>query len=172
LLCVGVAVGLVVMIAFRVSHAAGSSCPECGIEARLQRVPIVNLLVRRRESAISHPCVHTLRRIDGAKQQWALEQGHPADATPSWRDIAPYFLHKHANGTFAPIMIPPHPRAERSDAWLALSSERLDRYVATNGPLAFCPAGGSYELRGVREEPVCTMGIRKCGHTNLGHSLQ
>jgi len=35
-------------------------------------------------------CINNLRRIDGAKQQWALEMGKRATDTPSWSDLQPY----------------------------------------------------------------------------------
>jgi chromosome segregation ATPase len=40
-------------------------------------------------------CVNNLRQIDGAKQQWALENRKPANAVPTPADIAPY-LPNHA----------------------------------------------------------------------------
>ena len=36
-------------------------------------------------------CVNNLRQIDGAKQQWALENKKTADAVPSVQDLLPYF---------------------------------------------------------------------------------
>ena len=35
-------------------------------------------------------CINNLRQIDGAKQQWALENRKPAEAVPSAQDIALY----------------------------------------------------------------------------------
>jgi chromosome segregation ATPase len=35
-------------------------------------------------------CINNLRQIDGAKQQWALENKKPANAVPTFADIAPY----------------------------------------------------------------------------------
>jgi len=35
-------------------------------------------------------CINNLRQIDGAKQQWALENQKTADAVPTAQDIAPY----------------------------------------------------------------------------------
>jgi len=35
-------------------------------------------------------CINQLRQLDGAKQQWALEQGQPATANPAAEQIAPY----------------------------------------------------------------------------------
>lgn len=36
------------------------------------------------------PCVNTLRRIDGAKEQWAMAENKPNDAIPTSNDISPY----------------------------------------------------------------------------------
>ncbi len=35
-------------------------------------------------------CIENLRRIDSAKQQWALEMGRRAEDTPLWSDLQPY----------------------------------------------------------------------------------
>ncbi len=35
-------------------------------------------------------CINNLRQIDGAKQQWALENRKPANAVPTAQDVAPY----------------------------------------------------------------------------------
>ena len=35
-------------------------------------------------------CINNLRQIDGAKQQWALENRKTAEAVPSSQDLAPY----------------------------------------------------------------------------------
>ncbi len=36
-------------------------------------------------------CINNLRQIDGAKQQWALENRRPATALPTAQDLLPYF---------------------------------------------------------------------------------
>ena len=41
-------------------------------------------------------CINNLRQIDGAKQQWALEQKKPGESPVTPRDIFPYFR----NNTF------------------------------------------------------------------------
>lgn len=46
--------------------------------------------VRARESAQQNACINNLRQIDGAKQQWALEQRQQGGATPAFADIQPY----------------------------------------------------------------------------------
>jgi len=35
-------------------------------------------------------CINHLRQLDGAKQQWALEQHKLGNDTPTWKEIAPY----------------------------------------------------------------------------------
>jgi hypothetical protein len=39
----------------------------------------------------ANTCINNLRQIDGAKQQWALENKKPANAVPTFDDLAPYF---------------------------------------------------------------------------------
>jgi len=46
--------------------------------------------VRTRETARKNTIVNTLRLLDGAKQQWALENGKADDATPTFGDIQVY----------------------------------------------------------------------------------
>src|SRR5678816_342264 len=46
--------------------------------------------LRARQIPSSNPCINNLRQIEGAKQQWALENGKNADDVPSWANIEPY----------------------------------------------------------------------------------
>jgi type II secretory pathway pseudopilin PulG len=46
--------------------------------------------VRARGTAQKNACINNLRQIDGAKQQWALENGKSSTATPLSTDVAPY----------------------------------------------------------------------------------
>ena len=46
--------------------------------------------IKARNTALQHACVNNLRQIDGAKQQWALENTKKEDAIPSQADILPY----------------------------------------------------------------------------------
>lgn len=39
---------------------------------------------------LANICINQLRQIDGAKDQWALENGQPASVTPTTEHIAPY----------------------------------------------------------------------------------
>jgi prepilin-type N-terminal cleavage/methylation domain-containing protein len=54
--------------------------------------------VRARTTAQKNACINNLRQIDGAKQQWALEQKVGAAATVDITDIQPY-LGRGATGT-------------------------------------------------------------------------
>jgi prepilin-type N-terminal cleavage/methylation domain-containing protein len=46
--------------------------------------------VKARMSSQTNACINNLRQIDGAKQEWALDNRMPATATPAATDIAPY----------------------------------------------------------------------------------
>jgi len=46
--------------------------------------------VRARTSAQTNACINNLRQIDGAKQQWALENAQTSSAAPVNSDIQPY----------------------------------------------------------------------------------
>src|SRR3977135_1859844 len=46
--------------------------------------------VRARTTAQQNACINNLRQIDGAKQQWALENKVSATQTPGDTDIQPY----------------------------------------------------------------------------------
>ena len=54
--------------------------------------------VRARTTAQQNACINNLRQIDGAKQQWALENKVSASATPGSSDIQPY-LGRGNNGS-------------------------------------------------------------------------
>src|SRR6266446_6513564 len=43
-----------------------------------------------REAAARASCIEMLRRIDGAKQQWALEHNASSNAVPTWKDLYYY----------------------------------------------------------------------------------
>jgi prepilin-type N-terminal cleavage/methylation domain-containing protein len=54
--------------------------------------------VRARTTSQMNACINNLRQIDGAKQQWALENKVTGAATPGDTDIQPY-LGRGNNGT-------------------------------------------------------------------------
>lgn len=51
---------------------------------------VIPNLVRALTTPASNACVNNLRQIDGAKQQWMLEERKTTNDTPSWEDIRPY----------------------------------------------------------------------------------
>jgi len=52
--------------------------------------------VKARETALMNACINNLRQIDGAKQQWALENKKQAADIPTQSDLAPYLKLKDA----------------------------------------------------------------------------
>jgi len=46
--------------------------------------------VKARETAQKNMCLNNLRRLDGAKQLWALEKNKDPNSTPTMLDLAPY----------------------------------------------------------------------------------
>ena len=55
--------------------------------------------VRARTTSQKNACINNLRQLDGAKAQWALENGKQSTDTPVQTDIQPY-LGRGAVGTF------------------------------------------------------------------------
>ncbi len=62
--------------------------------------------VRARQQSQTNACINNLRQIDGATQQWALEQKQAAGATATYAQISPYLKNSvtcpsaGANATF------------------------------------------------------------------------
>ena len=54
--------------------------------------------VRARTTSQKNACINNLRQIDGAKQQWALENKATTNAQPASSDIQPY-MGRGQNGT-------------------------------------------------------------------------
>ncbi len=54
--------------------------------------------VRARTTAQTNACINNLRQIDGAKQQWALENKANSTAAPVGTDIQPYMGRGSAGG--------------------------------------------------------------------------
>jgi len=46
--------------------------------------------IHARTTSQTNACINNLRQIDGAKQEWALEQKQAATASPGATDIQPY----------------------------------------------------------------------------------
>jgi len=61
--------------------------------------------VRARQTSQTNACINNLRQIDGAKQQWALENGQIATATPVETDIQP-FLGRGNSGSTTSVICP------------------------------------------------------------------
>lgn len=64
-------------------------------QAQLQQLAVENQQTRAVAQQLSaeaarNTCLNRLRQIDGAKQQWALENNKPGSAIPTAQDIAPY----------------------------------------------------------------------------------
>ena len=59
----------------------------------LAAIAIPNFVKARTTTQIN-ACINNLRKIDGAKQQWALEFKQPPTARPDVSDIAPYMGRK------------------------------------------------------------------------------
>jgi len=55
--------------------------------------------VRARATSQKNACINNLRQLDGAKQQWALEQKQLSTASPAQADIQPY-LGRGSAGTY------------------------------------------------------------------------
>lgn len=53
--------------------------------------------IRARSAKATNPCMNNLRQIDGAKQQWALENSKSTNDTPLWDALRPY-LGRGTNG--------------------------------------------------------------------------
>lgn len=49
--------------------------------------------VRARTTAQTNSCINNLRQIDGAEQQWALENQQLSTVTPAQDSITPYLGH-------------------------------------------------------------------------------
>lgn len=66
--------------------------------------------IKARETARRNTCINNLRLIDGAKQQWALDNNKTANDTPTAQDLDKYFngpnpgfdaLHCPEGGTYS-----------------------------------------------------------------------
>ena len=56
--------------------------------------------VRAREQSQKNACINNLRQIDGAKQQWALENNKKTSASVASSAIKPYLGRGSGGGTF------------------------------------------------------------------------
>lgn len=85
--------GKIVNMKIQTSRKAGFTLVEImivvAIIGLLAAIAIPNF-VRARETAQKNACINNLRQLDGAKQQWALENGQSATATPTSANVAQY----------------------------------------------------------------------------------
>lgn len=56
--------------------------------------------VRAREQSQKNACINNLRQIDGAKQQWALENNQKTSVTPTSTNLKSYLGRGATGGTF------------------------------------------------------------------------
>ena len=56
--------------------------------------------VKARTTSQANACINNLRQIDGAKQQWALEQKQSSTAAPNSTTLQPYLGRGSAGSTF------------------------------------------------------------------------
>lgn len=56
--------------------------------------------VRAREQSQKNACINNLRQIDGAKQQWALENNQKTSVTPGSANLKSYLGRGAGGGTF------------------------------------------------------------------------
>jgi prepilin-type N-terminal cleavage/methylation domain-containing protein len=56
--------------------------------------------VKARTTSQKNACINNLRQIDGAKQQWALENNQGASVTPTEAQICPYLGRAVSSATF------------------------------------------------------------------------
>jgi len=59
--------------------------------------------VRARQTSQTNACINNLRMVDEAKQEWGLELGQAAGATPSSGQLTPYMGHTGNVMPFCPL---------------------------------------------------------------------
>lgn len=53
-------------------------------------ISVVPSFIRARNTPASSACINNLRQLDGAKQQWQVENHKTTNDTPTIKDLAPY----------------------------------------------------------------------------------
>ncbi len=66
---------------------------------------LVPIFVRARTTSASNACINNLRQLDGATQQWALENNQTANDVPTWNAVKPY-LGRGPEGSLENIFCP------------------------------------------------------------------
>ena len=51
---------------------------------------VLPIFIRARSTSAQNACINNLGQIEGAKQQWALENKKIASDVPSWADVQAY----------------------------------------------------------------------------------
>ena len=59
-------------------------------------------LMRARETAAAKSCIANLRRIDQAKEQFAMECGKKTGDTVEWSDVVPVYIRSRPSCPLAP----------------------------------------------------------------------
>jgi prepilin-type N-terminal cleavage/methylation domain-containing protein len=77
--------------------------------------------VRARNTAQRNACINNLRQIDGAKQQWALEQKKSDTDTPTQDDVKVYIKNERfpgcpSSGTYSVNAVNTDPTCSRAAA--------------------------------------------------------
>lgn len=69
--------------------------------------------IRARNTPASNACINNLRQLDGAKDQWRLENHKTTNDIPAWQDLLPYLGQKPTcpqGGTYRPGRVGEPPR--------------------------------------------------------------
>jgi prepilin-type N-terminal cleavage/methylation domain-containing protein len=87
---------------------------------------------RARDISRTDACINNLRQIDGAKHQWALENGAPSTATPGSASLNPYLGRlKTGRDLFCPLS------KSANQPWAG--------YLSTIGAISSLPTCGNYD---------------------------
>lgn len=88
------------------AEAARSEATQVARAAQSNAMTVANIRNERVAQMQLNACVNTLRRIDGAKQQWALEYSKDANALPQAQDLMAYLIPPNTPANAAPISCP------------------------------------------------------------------
>jgi hypothetical protein len=110
---------------------------------------VIPNFVRVRVTVVPNACVNNLRQINGAKQQWALDNGKAGGDVPTWSDIAPYLGRTGISVT--------NLRCPDAGVRVVVTNAALPQ-APPGVPYSFVPAGAlldSYEIGAVSNPPKC-----------------
>ena len=62
--------------------------------ALLGAIALPNFGAHSRVMSSENACINNLRQLDGAKQQWAIENKMSSNSVPRWEDVLPYLKQK------------------------------------------------------------------------------